>query len=120
MTARPGTAESPRENQTSADRRQEARYAVHPQAAHRTVGGEIFVVTDDRAFHRISTPTAVDLFQALVAGGARRGDLVALLVARYQVQADQAGADVDAFLGSLVERRVAVRSDATVDDTRNT
>ena len=119
MTAGPGTGQSARGDGHRAQRRGDARYAVHPLAAHRTVGGEIFVVTDDRAFHRISTPTAVDLFKALGTAGARRDDLVALLVGRYRVQAEQAGADVDEFLASLVGKRVAVRLDAAPDETQD-
>ena len=55
------------------------RFRVHPQAAHRRVGGEYFVVTGDRAFHRLRLTTAVDLFEAIATRPQSRSDLVALL-----------------------------------------
>lgn len=88
-------------------------YAVHPLAAHRSVGGEVYVVTDDRAFHRLAVATAVDLFQTIVQqGGARREELVSLLVARYQVDPPRAGVDVDAFLQTMLDRHLLVRKAA--------
>jgi hypothetical protein len=87
------------------------RFIVHPYAAHRTVGGEVFVVTADRAFHRMAAATAVELFAMLNGSGATRDELVARLVARYRVDAGQAGADVDAFLASLIEGQVLVQQD---------
>lgn len=96
----------------------ETKYSVHPRAAHRQVAGEVFVITEDRAFHRLATPTAVDLFQALVRGPATQQELVDLLSRRYQVQPDQAQADVTSFLRSLVDRRVLVASGDPADATR--
>lgn len=97
------------------------RFTVHPFAAHRTVAGEVFVVTADRAFHRMAAPTAVELFGMLSPAGTTRDEMVARLVQRYRVDARQAGADVDAFLDSLVQRQVLVRQDgqgADADPTR--
>lgn len=89
-----------------------AHYAVHPQAAHRAVGGEIFIVTADRAFHRLSVPSAIDLFEAIVHGQGRRDELVGLLVDRYRVGAQQADQDIATFLQTLVDRQVLVRAEA--------
>lgn len=91
----------------------DTRFALHPLAAHRLVGGEVFIVTDDRAFHRLDSPTAIDVFQALAEApqGTTRAELVDLLVGRYQVSTEQAEADVDRFLHTLVERLVAVQVD---------
>ncbi len=86
----------------------QTRYAVHPQASHRAVGGEIFIVTRDRAFHRLSVPSAVDTFLAIAQGNARRADLEAQVVARYQVSAQQAHVDVGLFLQSLLDKQVIV------------
>ena len=82
------------------------RFRVHPQAAHRRVGGEYFVVTGDRAFHRLRLTTAVDLFEAIATRPQSRSDLVALLCSRYRVEADVAGRDLDAFLTDLVDRQL--------------
>lgn len=83
------------------------RYVLHPQAAHRSVGGEVYIVTEDRAFHRLSTATAIDLFMALASGPSTRDDLVTLLCQRFQVSHDRAQQDVDTFLQTLVDRHVA-------------
>jgi hypothetical protein len=96
------------------------RYAVHPRAAHRAVGGEVFIVTGDRAFHRLSVPSAVDLFAAVVAGQGDRAQLLALLVARYAVNADVAARDLDAFLDALLSRGVLVADEPVpVQDGRD-
>lgn len=84
------------------------RYALHPQLAHRAVGPEVFLVTDDRAFHRLSSTTAVELFEKLKQGECRRDELVATLTERYEVSPERAAEDVDAFLQSLLERLVIV------------
>lgn len=84
------------------------RFALHPQAAWRDVGGEVFVITDDRGFHRLRTPTASDLLRALAAGTGDPAALAAALTAKYQVDFGTARADVDAFLATLVAKRIAV------------
>ena len=83
-------------------------YALHPQAAWRTVGSEVFVVTHDRAFHRLREPSAVDLMRAIAAGQVREPELVALLLRNYAVDAATAAADVSQFLHILTERHIAV------------
>lgn len=82
------------------------RYCVHPQAAHRRVGGEFFVVTGDRAFHRLRLPTAVDAFAAIVAAPSTHAELVALLCGRYQVDAEAAGRDLAAYLQDLLAKQL--------------
>lgn len=85
------------------------RYRVHPLAAHRCVGGEVFVVTDDRAFHRLLPGTAVDVFEAIAAGTADAVALAGLVAARYDVGLARALADILLFLDELVVRRVLER-----------
>jgi len=86
-----------------------ARYTLHPQLAHRAVGPEVFLITDDRAFHRLSSSTAVELFEKLKQGACRRDELVAMLTDRYEVSPEHAARDIDAFLQVLLERLVIVR-----------
>ena len=94
------------------------RYHLHPQAAHRKVAGEIFVVTGDRAFHRLHAATAVELFDALsqAKAGASVEELTRLLVQQYAVSEPQAREDVTAFLATLLERRLAEIDAAHVAD----
>ncbi len=88
----------------------EHRYRLHPQAAHRKVAGEVFVVTGDRAFHRLQTATAVELFAALADApeGASADELVQRLLTTYEVSEATARADVALFLDTLVTRQLAV------------
>lgn len=86
----------------------ETVWSLHPGAAHREVGGEFFVVTDDRAFHHIHVPTAVDLFAALRSGHRTAGQLSELLCGTYEVTPEQARRDVSEFLQLLAERQIAV------------
>lgn len=86
------------------------RFRLHPHAAHRAVASEVFVVTDDRAFHRLVNASAVTLFDALAQapGGLSAQDLQSLLLAQFDVDPARARRDVDAFLQLLVERHLAV------------
>ncbi len=84
------------------------RYCINPDSAWRQIGAAVFVYSADGAFHRLRTPTAVDLFGALVERPCEIAELTDLLVARYQVEPERACADATAFVGALVERKVAV------------
>ena len=90
------------------------RYRLHPQAAHRKVAGEVFVVTGDRAFHRMQTTTAIALFDALgqAEAGASPGELVAALCQQFDVTKATAENDVADFIATLVTRQLAVPVDA--------
>jgi len=79
-------------------------------AAHRLVGGEYFVVTDDRAFHHIHVSSAVALFRAFTQGPQTTHSLVSALVGQFEVAEDVATQDVNAFVAMLVERRLAART----------
>jgi hypothetical protein len=81
---------------------------LHPQASYREVGGEVFVVTVDRSFHRLAVPTAVDLFRLVAGGGAHRQALIDHLTTHYEVSDGRAAADVDAFVETLTARQIAV------------
>ncbi len=86
------------------------RYRLHPQAAHRKVAGEVFVVTGDRAFHRMQTATAIALFDALgqAEAGATAAELVAALRQQFDVNKVMAENDVADFIETLVTRQLAV------------
>ena len=88
----------------------ENRYRLHPQAASRKVAGEVFVVTDDRAFHRLHVATSVALFDALAgtANGVSPRELTELLLREFDVTPDQAAQDVADFLAALLARHLAV------------
>ncbi len=54
-------------------------YRLHPEAAIREVAGEIFVVTDDRAFHHAHIPTAIETLAAVRERGRSLDELVELI-----------------------------------------
>ena len=94
------------------------RYSVHAAAALREVGGEFFIVTDDRSLHHIHTPTSVALFGVLRGGSQTAGDLAALLHQRFDVSAETATEDVERFLEDLVQRQIVVCSDPDRNATK--
>ena len=89
-----------------------SRYALHPKVAVRAVAGEVFLVSDDRAFHHAHLPTAVDIINALREKPRTAAELANLISDRYEVEPAQAARDVDTFLKMLVERMVAHPVDA--------
>lgn len=97
------------------------QYKLHPEAAHRSVAGEVFVVTADRAFHRMQSPTAHAIYEILAAGPATAAQLSEMVHSRYAVAPSVANRDVAAFLSVLVERGLAVAETsappAAVDST---
>jgi len=63
-------------------------------------GGEIVALDHDRAVYLNANTTGALLWQRLLAG-ATRNELVNELTDRFEIEAEQAGRDVDAFLGQL-------------------
>ncbi len=86
---------------------------IHPRAAWRNVGGEVFVITGDRAFHRLAAPTAVDLIKRLAAAPATVSELAELLVRDYQVDAATACLDVTTFVDTLLAKQIATANEPT-------
>ncbi len=92
----------PRETEMS----DESTWSLQAGAAHRLVGGEYFVVTDDRAFHHIHVPSAVALFRQLTLGPQTTDSLVTTLLSEFDVGEAVASRDVLAFVGTLTERQL--------------
>ncbi len=88
---------------------------VHPRAAWRNVGGEVFVITGDRAFHRLAAPTAVDLLKRLALAPATVGELADQLVRDYQVDTATAQRDVTAFVEALIAKQIAAPTETAAD-----
>ncbi len=84
------------------------RFALLPSAAYREVAGEIFVITADRAFHRLQTESAVLLFRLLSRGPRSAQELQDALVAHFDVDAATAHHDIAEFLLILEQRQIAV------------
>ena len=88
------------------------RFSLHPKVAVRAVAGEIFLVSDDRAFHHAHLPTAIDALSALREAPRTADELVELITSRYAVDDDTARQDVSEFLQILQERLIVVTTDA--------
>ena len=86
----------------------QAQFRLHPRAAWRSVGGELFVITEDRAFHRVAAPTAVDLVRRLAQSAATPAELADQLVRDYQVDAATAQRDVATFVDALLHKHIAI------------
>jgi len=70
-------------------------------AAWRDVGGEVFVITEDRAFHRVRTASGADILRAIAAAPVTADSLAELVVARYAVDRPTAARDIERFLADL-------------------
>jgi hypothetical protein len=71
--------------------------------AWKEVDGEVVALDEREALYLAANPAGAILWRAL-AGGTTHGALVNGLVTEYGIDADRAGADVDAFLADLRER----------------
>ncbi len=80
--------------------------------AFRVVSGEGFLVTADRAMHRVASASGVAILEALAARPQTRAELYAALVSRFRGAPEQIERDTDAFLTSLVARGVVEEIDA--------
>lgn len=99
----------------SETKQQAPSYSLHPRAAHRSVAGEVFVVSEDRGFHRLHGATSVALFGALRdsldSTGVTVEELTSLLTAQFEVDVETAHADVVMFLNRLESKGIAVSRD---------
>ena len=73
----------------------------------REIDGEVVALDRNAASYLAGNPTASVLWQALAVGTTRE-DLISALTDKYDVDAERAGADVDAFLKELRSRDLLV------------
>lgn len=73
---------------------------LRQDAIWRNAGGEVLAADGELSTYFSTNPTGALIWNAL-ADGATREQLVALLVARFDVETDRAERDVDAFVGEL-------------------
>ena len=69
----------------------------------RAIDDEVVALDVETATYVSANPSGGIIWRAL-AEGATRDELVAALVAEFDIEADRAGTDVDAFLAELSER----------------
>jgi hypothetical protein len=67
------------------------------------VDGEVVALDVSAAIYLAANETGAMLWRAL-AGGSTRNELAQLVIDAYDVPADQAAADIDAFLADLQDR----------------
>ena len=73
----------------------------------REVNGEVIALRHE-ASEYVSTNATGTLIWSALADGASRDELVALLVERFEIEAERAAADVDAFVDQLASRGLLV------------
>ncbi len=93
------------------------KYRLRDEAAYREVGETVFVVTADRALHKMANPTALAIFRTLESGPASVDELASTLTRRFDVDNATARADAQAFITTLVERKL-VAEDAKSRDAK--
>jgi Coenzyme PQQ synthesis protein D (PqqD) len=77
------------------------RYRLRPEGlSWREIQGEVVAVDVPTSTYLSANDSGTLLWQAL-AGGATRDELAALLVERFELEPEQAGEDVDAFVAQL-------------------
>lgn len=76
------------------------------EIAFRVVSGEGFLVTADRAMHRVAAPSGVAILEALAARPHSRKELYIALASRFRGDPEQIARDTDVFLTRLVARGV--------------
>ena len=82
------------------------RYRLHPDLAWRTVDDVVFLLTVDSRYHQIDDEVGVRVWRRLAAAPVDHppalDELVADVVAAFEVEADLARNDLSGFLGGLV------------------
>jgi Coenzyme PQQ synthesis protein D (PqqD) len=77
------------------------RYRLRPEGlSWREIQGEVVAVDVSSSTYLSANDSGTLLWQAL-ADGATRDELAALLVERFELEPEQAGEDVDAFVAQL-------------------
>jgi hypothetical protein len=85
----------------------EKRYKINKDAAWRTVGAELFVVTADGSLHNIKEDSGLFLWKTLEKG-ATVSELILALTENYEVDEQTAAKDVGEFVETLVLKQALI------------
>lgn len=86
----------------------QVRYRLRDDAARREVGGEFFIVTADRAMHRIAAKSGVSVLRLLAEQPHSVAELATALAPRFDADFETIRADVEAFVATLRARGIAL------------
>ncbi len=81
-------------------------YQIAQGIAFRLVGGEAFIVTPNRAMHRVRSKSGVTILAELRSGPQTRDALVASMRAQFRGDSETITATVDAFVAQLVAQEI--------------
>lgn len=84
------------------------RYRLRDDAARREVGGEFFIVTADRAMHRIAAQSGVSVLRLLAERPHSVAELTAALAPRFDADMATIRTDVETFVATLQARGIAL------------
>ena len=85
----------------------------HPQVAARIIDGEAVIVLPESGQVNILNEVGSRIWE-LIDGTRSLGEITAIIVAEYNVTAEQAERDVEEFIQELVENKMLVLSDEKV------
>jgi hypothetical protein len=88
------------------------KYHINPAVNHERLDDEVIAINLDTGVYFAMDDTAADCWSVLAAAGTI-DDMVALLVARFEVESDVARRDVEAFSESVVTNGLAMAVEAT-------
>lgn len=96
---------------TGEERNRKRCLRFRPEVAFRVVGGEAFLVTPDRAMHRVTAASGVVILEALQARAHTHATLLAEVASRFRGETEQIERDTDGFLADLLARGVVEEFD---------
>ncbi|MCB9738996.1 MAG: PqqD family protein [Deltaproteobacteria bacterium] len=85
----------------------EIRYRLRDDAARREVDGEFFIVTADRAMHRIAARSGVSVLRLLAERPHSVAELTDALAPRFDAEVATIRHDVETFVATLAARGIA-------------
>lgn len=81
---------------------------IDKNVAWRIVDNQLFAVTVDGNLHHVESPVGVAIWNLLDQGKGTREELLAHVLAEFEIDAPSATADLDEFLDDLKQRGVLV------------
>ena len=89
---------------------------LHPQVAARIIDGEAVIVLPESGQVNVLNEVGSRIWE-LIDGTRSVGEITEIIVAEYDVTAEQAEGDMDEFIQELVENKMLVLADEKVAST---
>lgn len=89
---------------------------MHERVAYREVGGQAFLVTTDRAMHRVRAASGVAIVKALREGPLTLAELTRRMQSAFRGDPDEIAATTAAFVAQLAGKGIVVREPAAANE----